>query len=158
MFGYAVRIPLIVACLLFGAIHASAQSNGYRMHALKGNFEDVLTDLRDAIVNKGLVIDYTGHVDRMLARTSAAVGAKSPYKNAKYMQFCSASLTNAAVNANPANMAICPYVIFAYETITGPGTIHIGYRRPIGAASAPSQAALANIDKLLDEIVQSVTK
>jgi uncharacterized protein (DUF302 family) len=139
-------------------MQASAQSTGHKTTSIKGNFEDILFELSGAIVNKGFVIDYTGHVDSMLSRTSGAVGEKSPYKNAKYILFCSAKLTNAAVTADPSNMAICPYVIFAYETAADAGTVHVGYRRPIGAKSKASQTALAKIEELLDEIVQSAAK
>ncbi len=158
MYDGTKRTALIIACLLFGVVQVAAQSAGYKITSKKGNFDDVVFELSGAIVNKGLVIDYTGHVDSMLSRTSGAVGVKSPYKNAKYIQFCSAKLTNEAVNADPANMGICPYVVFAYETVANSGTIHIGYRRPIGAGSGASQRALAKIEKLLNEIVQSAAK
>lgn len=153
---------VICLAMVFGLIvsvaQVSAQSTGHKMISAKGNFEDVLFELNNAIVNKGLVIDYTGHVDAMLARTSGSVGVKSPFKNAKYIQFCSAKLTHAAVNADASNLAVCPYVVYAYETHATAGSIHVGYRRPIGSSSKASKAALANIEKLLDEIVQAVVK
>ena len=153
-----VRNLLIIAGLLLGAMQASAQPIGYKVTSLKGSFDDVFFELSDAVVNKGLVIDFTGHVGSMLSRTSDAVGAKSPYRNAKYLQFCSAKLTSAAVTADPTNMAICPFVMFAYETAADAGTVHIGYRRPIGATSKASKVALAQIENLLDEILQTIAK
>ena len=156
------KLTLTILTLMLGLtlniLQVSAQSSGHKTISTKGNFDDILFELSGAIVDKGLVIDYTGHVDSMLSRTSGAVGKKSPYKNAKYIQFCSAKLTNAAVNADISNLAICPYVVFAYETVADTGTVHVGYRRPIGAKSSASQAALSNIDKLLDEIVKSAAK
>ena len=154
----AVTFLVMVFGLLVSVIQVAAQSAGHKMISTKGSFEEVLFELNNAIVNRGLVIDYTGHVDSMLARTSGSVGVESPFKNAKYIQFCSAKLTNAAVNADASNLAVCPYVVFAYETQATEGTIHVGYRRPIGSSSKASKAALANIEKLLDEIVQSVVK
>ena len=148
----------LVFGLVVGVTQVSAQATGHKVLSTKGKFEDVLFELNNAIVNKGLVIDYTGHVDSMLARTSGSVGLKSPFKNAKYIQFCSAKLTNAAVNADASNLTVCPYVVFAYETHATEGSIHVGYRRPLGSSSKASKAALANIEKLLDEIVQTVVK
>lgn len=158
MSSHLIRILSIAVGLLFCAAQVSAQPTGYKVTSLKGSFEDVFFELSDAVVNKGLVIDFTGHVGSMLSRTSGAVGAKSPYKNAKYIQFCSAKLTSAAVTADPANMAICPFVMFVYETVADPGTIHVGYRRPIGSTTDKSRVALAKIETLLAEILQMVAK
>ena len=93
-----------------------------------------------------------------LERTSEAAGsvteegAKSPYKHAKYVQFCSAKLTHEAVSASPLNIGICPYVTFVIESRAEPGKITVGYRRPIPGPSKKTKKAFAKIDALLDEI------
>ena len=112
-----------------------------------------LFDLSDVIVNRGLVVDYTGHVGKMLERTSGATGGKSPYLGARYLQFCSAKLSQAAMQADPDNLAICPYVVFAYELKSEPGTARVGYRRPIAGQSRASREAIAAVEKLLDDII-----
>lgn len=132
-------------------------------YTVAGAFDDVVFDLENAVVGEGLVIDYVGHVNSMLERTSEVVdgagnGEKSPYVGAVYMHFCSAALTHAAVSADPANIAICPYIVFAYETHAQPGTVHVGYRRPLAGDSEATVAALANIEALLDQIVKSVAE
>ena len=130
----------------------------------KGKFEDVRDNLKDAIVNKGLVIDYVGHLNQMLERTSEAAqsvtpqGAKTPYKNAEYMQFCSSKLTHELVSASPRNIVNCPYVVFAYELTGTPGTIHIGYRPPVGEPSRLTQQVNAKITALLESIVKEAVK
>ncbi len=135
-------------------------SDGYVSYSKQGEFSEVLQDLQDAIINRGLVIDFVGHVDMMLERTSdvagsvTAEGAKSPYVNAKYVQFCSAKLTHNAVSASPLNLAICPYVTFAFETRSEPGKVTVGYRRPIPGPSKATKAAFAKIEGLLDEITK----
>lgn len=156
-----------IACaglLMFAvAVPGQAQPAGKQHYSTKGSFEDVLLDLKDAIVNRGLVIDYTGHIDKMLERTSqaagsvTAAGSKSPYLNAKYMHFCSAKLTHEAVSANVFNMAICPYVVFIFETKSEPGKIIVGYRSPIPGPSKRSKEALAKIEKLLNDIAKEAT-
>lgn len=140
---------------------AFADESAAVAYTVAGSFDDVVFDLENAVVDEGLVIDYRGHVNAMLERTSDVVGAaaegdeKSPYSDATYMHFCSAALTHAAVSADPANLAICPYILFAYELRAEPGTVHIGYRRPLGGPSDATQAALTNIEALLDRIVRS---
>lgn len=122
-------------------------------------FEDVFQDLQDAIVNRGLVIDYVGNTDKMLERTSAAVGSVtesgsgSPYKHAKYLVFCSAKLTHAAVSATPLAISICPYVVFAFETKAKPGMVTVGFRRPLPGPSKRTQKAYAAIEGLMAEII-----
>lgn len=125
----------------------------------QGNFADVFQDLSDAIINRGFVIDFVGHVDTMLERTSdvsksvTETGSRTPYLNAKYIQFCSAKLTHEAVSANPYNVVICPHVIFAFEDKTKPGRIVVGYRRPVPGPSRLSKRAFAKVDDVLMGII-----
>lgn len=127
---------------------------------VQGNFADVFQDLKDAIINRGYVVDFVGHVDTMLDRTSTAsksvteTGSRSPYLNAKYVQFCSAKLTHEAVSANPYNMIVCPHVIFAFEAKNKPGHIVIGYRRPTPGPSKLSKRAFKKVDDILMAIVK----
>jgi hypothetical protein len=131
---------------------------GYKSYIATGEFESVLFELNNAIVDHGLVVDRTGHLQTMLERTSEAVGSKSPYIEAKYLQFCSAKLTHGAVSANPFNIAICPYVVFIFELKSDPGKIHVGYRRPIAGPSKPTRKAIAKVEALLDEIAKEAIK
>lgn len=131
---------------------AADMEPGLAVMTTESSFEDAVSDLENAIVNEGLVIDYKGMVGDMLARTGEAVGAVSPYSDAVYIQFCSARHTHAAVAADPQNIAACPYVVFAYEMADGSG-VHVGYNRPEGAAGDTSAAAIAEIDALLEGIV-----
>lgn len=153
---YALAVMAMIT--LPGA--ATADSSKPQHYKTSGQFEDVWQDLQDAIINRGLKVDYVGHIGKMLERTSAAAGSvtasgsQSPYLNAKYLQFCSAKLTHQSVSANPFNLSICPYVVFAFEAKTKPGEIVVGYRRPVPGPSKRTRAAIANINKLLDEIVK----
>ncbi len=155
------KFPLIAAIFaLMVSPGFAEQVRGFKAYETKGAFSDVLADLRDAIINRGHVIDYTGHINEMLRRTSKTVGSvtskgsKSPYLNAQFMHFCSAKLSHEVVSANPQNIAVCPYVLFMYETKANPGTIHVGYRRPITGPSKRSRKAFTKIDALLDAVVK----
>ena len=143
-------------CFGFATSTAMAESQENRQagsvsYQTSGAFDEVLADLQDEVVNHGLVIDYVGHVNDMLNRTADATGSQSPYANAVYMHFCSAALTHAAVAADPQNIALCPYVVFAYEETGSAGTVTVGYRRPVVSGNETSE--LKAVEALLEEIV-----
>lgn len=159
-FGDWLAGLLIAACVIAAPLVSRAQQvggDGYFVTATESGFDDAVTDVVDAIVNQGLVIDYTGKVGDMLARTGEAVGMQTPYRNAVYMQFCSAKHTHAVVAADPLNIAVCPYVVFIYELADDTGT-KIGYRRPVGVVGPASAEALAGIDDLLKTIVMKAAE
>ena len=148
----------LFSAAMLGAPALANKYTGYRVVVINGDYETALFGLENAIVNRGLTVDYTGHVDKMLERTSKATGGKSPYLGARYFSFCSAKLSQAAMQADPDNLAACPYVMFAYELRSEPGKSRIGYRRPIASEKPAAQKALADIQKLLDAIVKEAAE
>ena len=163
LFAILAALSALAVWLAASSVRAETPELGYKMMTVEGTYDDVVFELKNAVVNRGLVIDYTGHLQTMLERTGDAVGstteggAKSPYLNANYYHFCSAKLTHGVVSANPLNIAICPYIMFTYELRAKPGTIHVGYRRPIGDPSRISRQAIAKVEDLLAEIVKEAT-
>ena len=157
-----MRIKVLALTLAAAVIAVGAPAgadSGMKSMTKSGVYAEVRDDLKNAIVNRGYVIDYVGQFNGMLERTSEAVGAaKTPYANADFMQFCAAKLTHEAIAATPANIVNCPYTVFAYELAAKPGEIHVGYRRPVSGGGQASDKAVADIDKLLDEIVTEVAK
>lgn len=153
---YQRMLTAIALAVILILPHIPAQADtmaGYKVREVNQDFDSTLFELTNAIVNRGLVIDYTGHVSKMLERTSQATGGSSPYKHARYLNFCSAKLSAAAMQADPDNLAVCPYVVFAYELKSKPGITRIGYRRPVASEKASAKQALMNIEKLLDGII-----
>jgi hypothetical protein len=150
--------------IVFSAPVSAETTQGYKSYVTEGKFDDVLFDLNNAIVERGLVIDYIGHLQTMLERTSETVGSvtakgsKTPYIQAKFLQFCSAGLTHEVISANPLNIAICPYVVFIFELKTDPGKIHVGFRRPIAGPSKLTRKAVAKVEALIEEIVEEAVK
>ena len=65
-----------ITILAGSAISASAQDvpEGVTAYQVEAAFEDVRFDLENAIVNRGLVIDYVSHIGTMLERTGEDVG------------------------------------------------------------------------------------
>jgi hypothetical protein len=119
-------------------------------------FDDVRDELKLAIEGKGLVIDYESFVNRMLERTGKDVGSpRKLYGDAQAFVFCSAALSRKTMEADAANVAICPYSIVVYETLREPGTVHVAYRRPWRPdGPAASKAALKEVETLLDRIAR----
>ena len=97
----------------------------------------------------------------MLGRTAADVGAtQTVYHHADFIAFCSAKYSRAMMEADPTNIAFCPFTVFIYETKAKPGEIVVGYRRPILPAnpSAAAAKAAADVDALMAKIVEDAVK
>ena len=140
----SVYIIPLAFCLFFFSFAPNASAQGGQIRTVQGSYEEVFQNLQDAVIDVGLVIDYVGHVDRMLDRTAAVVDkGTSPYLHARYLQFCSAPLTHKAVSADTNNFTICPLVVFAFETKELPGTISVGFREP----AVSHQAAAATFGR-----------
>jgi uncharacterized protein (DUF302 family) len=151
-----LRAVIFVILAAFSATVAAAEPHPVVTYSKMGKFEDVRDDLKAAIEGKGLVIDYHSFVNRMLERTGKDVGsAKKLYLDAQSFVFCSAALSRKMMEADPANVAMCPYSMVVYATTQEPGKIHVAYRRPWRPdGSAASKAALAEVDALLDSLAR----
>ncbi|HEU0160088.1 MAG TPA: DUF302 domain-containing protein [Hyphomicrobiaceae bacterium] len=163
MLGAVAKGALAKGALALGVLLAvcagPALAQELRTYGKKGSYEDVKFELNDAIIRRGLAIDYTGHINKMLERTGADVGStKHVYANAEFFMFCSAKLSRDMIEADPTNLGYCPYVVFLYEAADKPGEIVVGYRRPLLKGDAQSQKALGAIDALLDGIVKEAVK
>jgi uncharacterized protein (DUF302 family) len=134
----------------------AADPNPVVQYSKKAKFEDARDDLKAAIEGKGLVIDYVSFVNRMLERTGKDVGSgRKLYADAQAFVFCSAALSRKAMEADPANAALCPYSVMVYATAQDPGTVHVAYRRPWRPdGSAASKAALKEVERLLDAVAR----
>ncbi len=155
----AMAITVFAATLTLPAV-----AQEVRTFPAKAAYEDVKADIMTAVVNRGLVSDYTGNIGRMLERTGADIGStRAIYRSAEYLTFCSAKFSREMMEADPANLGFCPFVMFVYEVAdkpaNAPGSVVVGYRRPISTSgNAATQAALANIDKLLSDIATEATR
>lgn len=113
-----------------------------------GSFEDASFAIENAIINRGLVIDYTSHVGDMLNRTGEDIeGAEDLYDNAQIFLFCSATVSRRVMEADPMNIVHCPYGIFIAEM---DGEVMIGHR---DYPDGPMQ----EVEALLDAIILEAT-
>ena len=133
-----------------------ADPNPVVTYSKAGKFEDVRDDLKIAIEGRGLVIDYQSYVNRMLERTGKDVGSsRKLYADAQAFVFCSAALSRKTMEADTANVALCPYSVVVYEKAQEPGKVYVSYRRPWRPdGSAASKAALKEVEKLLDGVAR----
>jgi uncharacterized protein (DUF302 family) len=121
------------------------------------SYEDVRLDLENAVIAEGLKIDYRGNIADMLKRTGPDVGSNQPiYQQAEFFTFCSAKLSRQMMEADPANMSQCPYVVFIYQRAATSQEVVVGYRRV--NAEGRGKKALDEINKLLDRVVQGAVK
>ncbi|PLX36007.1 MAG: DUF302 domain-containing protein [Hyphomicrobiales bacterium] len=144
---------------MFAAQPALAESpEGIILYSVEGEFDVVAQDIEDAIINRGYVVDYVAHVGEMLNRTAEDVGATvKVYSDAEVFQFCSAVVSRKAMEADPVNIAFCPYSIFVYERADEPGMVYAGYKLLQGGNADGSQEALDAVNALLDDLVHEGT-
>ena len=150
--------PLVFATLTaFCTLAVAADPAPVVTYSKKAKFEDVRDDLKTAIESKGLVIDYQSHINTMIERTGKDVGSsRKLYVDAQGFVFCSAALSRKTMEADPANVAMCPYAITVYATVQQPDTTHVAYKRPWRRdGSAASKAALKEVEALLDGIART---
>lgn len=113
-----------------------------------GTFDDATFAIEDAIISKGLVIDYRSHTGEMLERTRADVGSDVViFDAADVFLFCSAAVSRQVMEADPMNIVHCPYSIFVADQA---GKVTIGFR---DYPDGPMQV----VEDLLTEIVEEAT-
>jgi len=151
---------LLVAILpvLLPALAQASDPGPVVRYTVKAAFENVHDDLVNAITGRGLVVDHTSHVAKMLDRTGKDLGkTKKMYGEDQgiVFSFCSATVSRATMEADPHNIAFCPYTIAVYSSLAEPGKVHVAYRRPQRPDDSPaSKAALKQVEMLLDEIAR----
>ncbi|MDR9393132.1 DUF302 domain-containing protein [Roseovarius sp. SYSU LYC5161] len=137
------KILISVVTAAFAATAAPAQEAS--THVFDGSFDDATFAVENAIIGRGLVIDYTSHVGEMLNRTAADVGSDVEiYDAADIFLFCSAQVSRSVMEADPMNIAHCPYGIFVTDK---DGEVRIGHR------DMP-EGSMQEVQALLEGIVQ----
>lgn len=152
------RLLLTLLAVMFVLPHG-ARASDLNSISVQGQYTDVADYVENAIINKGLTIDYSGEVNRMLERTGADVGStKSIYTGAKFFLFCSATLSREMMEADARTMGLCPFSVYVYEAKAEPGVVHVGYRRPGQGANEEANKVLAKVDELLESIITEATE
>lgn len=153
---------LVVVGLLFatfaspvGAAQEPLLKSEHRVvYQYEEQFDFALESVEMAITNRGMVINNVAHIADMLARTAADVGGDAVYEDGRALEFCSARISRATMEADIHNIVFCPYIIAVYTVADEPGQVFISYRRPAIIGDADSRAALQQVEDLLEEIAQ----
>ena len=152
------RLALILIIGLFTGTFQNAlaaEADHLRLYTTRGEFGNVKDDLKNAITSRGLVVDLNSHIGAMLDRTGKDLGAtKTVYGKAESLQFCSATVSRRMMEADPANIVFCPYIIVLYTLPQDPKTVYVGYRRPLPVGTEASKASLKAVEELLDGIIK----
>jgi uncharacterized protein (DUF302 family) len=128
--------------------NVAAAADEATTYPFEGSFEDATFAVEAAIVGKGLVIDYRSHVGEMLSRTGADVGSEVKlFDNADVFLFCSAVVSRKVMEADPMNIAHCPYGVFVTDR---EGQVSVGYRQM-------PEGPMQEVQALLDEIAREAT-
>ncbi|WP_037969632.1 DUF302 domain-containing protein [Sulfitobacter noctilucicola] len=128
-----------------GVAGAAIAEDTSTVYEFDGSFEDATFSVESAIVGQGLVIDYVSHTGEMLNRTAGDVGSSVKlFEAADIFVFCSAVLSRKVMEADPMNIAHCPYGIFVAER---EDKVMVGYRNY-------PQGPMQEVQALLDTIVQ----
>lgn len=122
----------------------------------KANFDDIRENLVMAIENRGVKIDHQSFIAEMLARTGKDIGlTKVTYLRGDQLQFCKADLSRAMMEADPRNMAFCPFIFSLYIAADKPDVVNLEYRKLAAfGTSKASRKALADVEKMMQEIAQ----
>lgn len=138
-----MKLAVLAALMGLGAAPVAAQEAV--TYPFEGTFGDATFAVESAILDRGLVIDYTSHVGDMLNRTREDVGSDvKVFEGADIFLFCSATLSREVMEEDPMNIAHCPYGVFVTER---DDEVRVGYRTyPDGE--------MQKVQTLLDEIAQ----
>lgn len=129
--------------LALTATAATAQET--TTYPFEGSFDDATFAVENAIISQGLLVDHVSHVGEMLARTGADVGSDvTIFDSADVYLFCSAVVSRKVMEADPLNIAYCPYSVFVFER---EGAVQVGYRNM-------PEGEMQDVQALLDTIAR----
>jgi len=158
-----VLLLLIVACDNSSAESSnskiSSTSELMKTYSIDDTFDNALFNLKEALKDKGFVINTVSHISKMLQRTGKDLGsAKKIYARAENIEFCSATLSRLTMEASPHNIVYCPYIISIYSLAKNPKKTYVSYRKLPRVKDKKSDQALQKVEKLLDELAQATVQ
>jgi uncharacterized protein (DUF302 family) len=121
------------------------------------SYEDVIENVKDAIIGRGLNITSVLSTSEMLNRTGHDLGYdKNVFRHAEIIQFCSAVIAHQLASINPNNMVFCPFAISVYQLSEDDKTVYVTYRKP--EADKESAEVINKVDQLIKSIIEEATE
>lgn len=156
------RLAFVVAMtagLVSGTVLPANAAEGVHTRSVSGAYADIRERVVMALENRGLTLNYTARVGAMLDRTGKDLGrGKKIYGDAEVLEFCSARLSRDTMEADPHNIAFCPYSIAVYTLAHAPRTVYVSFRSPAGGGQGASGGALKAVERLLNEVVSEALR
>ncbi len=155
------QMPLacVLVALCIYCAGSRAAMPGVSVQSVKGDYEEVKERVIAVVESRGLVIDHTSRVGAMLERTGKDIGRDLRiYLKADVVEFCSAAVSRATMEADARNLVFCPYAIALYVVPSEPDRVYVVYRKPLATGSPRSMQALRQVGKLLDGIARDALK
>ena len=147
----------IIATGLLGMFCLSAHATQFNTLQSSESYADVLENIKEAIIGRGLNISNVLSASDMLNRTGHDLGYdKNVFKHAETVEFCSAALSHQLVSINPDNMVLCPFTISVYQLSEDSDKVHVTYRTP--EAGKESAEVINKVDQLIKSIVEEATE
>ena len=145
-----MKTSIITGLALAAALSLPAWADDTSVvYEFDGSFDDAAFSVENAIVDRGLVIDYVSHTGDMLNRTAGDVGSDVKlFDSADIYVFCSAVVSRKVMEADPMNIAHCPYGVFVAER---EGRVMVGYR-------TYPEGPMQQVQELLDSIALEATE
>jgi uncharacterized protein (DUF302 family) len=146
---------MLAVCAMLCLPLTALAAEGYTvLSKAQGTYRDVRDNLQMAIEGKGLKITNINHIAEMLDRTGKDIGAtKQVYVDGEQFEFCSATISRHMMEADPHAIVMCPYSVSVY-TIPNDTNVYIAFRKPASTRNPALKKALAEVEKLLTEIVR----
>lgn len=142
---------LSLLCMPVAGFAAESYTVLFKSH---GTFSDVRDQVQSAIEGKGLKINNNSKIGEMLDRTGKDLGTTKPiYGQAEQFDFCSASISRKMMEADPHAIVMCPYLISVY-TVPKDKHVYIAYRKPAVTKNPALKKALAEVEKMMAEIIK----
>jgi len=137
----------LIASLITATIATPLWAGEAITYSSEDDFEDTAFSVESAILDAGLVIDFTSHTGDMLERTRETIGSDIVlFEHADIFNFCSASLSRKVMEADIMNVVHCPYRIFVMQK-GGSDQVIVGFK------SMP-EGEMKEVQALLDGIVK----
>jgi len=146
----------IVGLLVSG--NGFAESQYVKTTIVEGEYNDVLSAVKEVIQGKGINIAHTLPAGDMLGRTGPAFNIKEKiFLNAESIEFCSAKVSHELVQANIENIILCPFTISVYVLASDPKHVRISNRIP-HVIDKKSEQAVAHMNALVSSIIEEAAE
>ncbi|MCU7886765.1 MAG: hypothetical protein KZQ82_21465, partial [Candidatus Thiodiazotropha sp. (ex Lucinoma annulata)] len=125
-----MRYLWVVCTLLLSACQSVAveplnEPSPVKIFTSEESFEDVVENIKMAIIERGLLVSGTLHVSEMLNRTATDLGFSQLFSKAESVEFCSALMSHKMAQAAVENIAICPFTIAVYVKQAQPEQVYV---------------------------------